>query len=75
MFLLFLREWYSYHFPELYKIVPENYLYSKAASIIMNRKEFPAEKVDQLEQVLMDRSKAEAVLEASKSSMGEQIIH
>lgn len=72
-FSMRIREWYSYHFPELYKIVPENYLYAKAANIIMNRKEFTDEKVDKLEEVLMDRSKAEAILEASKSSMGMDI--
>uniref|UniRef100_A0A0A9YCK6 Nucleolar protein 56 n=1 Tax=Lygus hesperus TaxID=30085 RepID=A0A0A9YCK6_LYGHE len=72
-FSMRIREWYSYHFPELYKIVPENYLYAKAANIIMNRKEFTDEKMDQLEEVLMDRSKAEAILEASKSSMGMDI--
>ncbi|CAB0009964.1 unnamed protein product [Nesidiocoris tenuis] len=72
-FSMRIREWYSYHFPELYKIVPENYLYAKAADIIKNRKEFTDEKLDQLEEVLMDRSKAEAILDASKSSMGMDI--
>ena len=26
------REWYSYHFPELVKIVPDNYLYAKVCA-------------------------------------------
>ena len=28
-FAMRIREWYSYHFPELYKIVPENALYAR----------------------------------------------
>lgn len=27
--LLLFREWYSYHFPELIRIVPDNHLYAK----------------------------------------------
>ena len=27
--LIHYREWYSYHFPELVKIIPDNYLYAK----------------------------------------------
>uniref|UniRef100_A0A0V0G5W8 Nucleolar protein 56 n=1 Tax=Triatoma dimidiata TaxID=72491 RepID=A0A0V0G5W8_TRIDM len=72
-FSMRIREWYSYHFPELYKIIPENYLYSKCASFIKNRKELTEEKLDELEQIVMDRGKAEAIFEASKSSMGMEI--
>lgn len=33
------REWYGYHFPELAKIVNENYLYAKVVSLIKDRKQ------------------------------------
>ncbi|KAK9502142.1 hypothetical protein O3M35_012730 [Rhynocoris fuscipes] len=72
-FSMRIREWYSYHFPELYKIVPENYLYAKCAVFIKNRKDLTADKVDELEELVMDRGKAEAILEASRSSMGMDI--
>uniref|UniRef100_T1I424 Nucleolar protein 56 n=3 Tax=Rhodnius TaxID=13248 RepID=T1I424_RHOPR len=72
-FSMRIREWYSYHFPELFKIIPENYLYAKCAAFIKNRKEFTEDKVDELEQLVMDRGKAEAIYEASKSSMGMEI--
>lgn len=72
-FAMRIREWYSYHFPELFKIVPENYVYSKCASYIGNRKTLDESKLDELEEIVMDRSKAEAILDASRSSMGMDI--
>ena len=32
------REWYSYHFPELVKIVNDNSMYVKVTKVIKNRK-------------------------------------
>ncbi|XP_012287627.1 nucleolar protein 56 [Orussus abietinus] len=72
-FSMRIREWYSYHFPELAKIVPENYLYAKVTQLIKNRKELTDEKLQDLEEVVMDSAKAEAILAASKSSMGMDI--
>lgn len=70
MFLLYNREWYSYHFPELYKIVPENYLFAKVVKYIGDRKQLTEEKMDGLEEIIMDAGKAAAILSAAKSSMG-----
>ena len=42
-FAMRLREWYSYHFPELVKIVNDNYMYAKVAKLIGNRKEISDE--------------------------------
>lgn len=72
LFLLF-REWYSYHFPELVKIVPENYLYAKVAQFIKNRKELSEESLDGLEEIVMDSAKAQTILDASRSSMGKSV--
>lgn len=72
-FSMRIREWYSYHFPELFKIVPDNYLYSKTANYIGNRKELDESKLDELEEIVQDRDKAEAILDASRSSMGMDI--
>jgi nucleolar protein 56 len=63
-------EWYSYHFPELVKIVPENYMYAKVARFIKNRKDMNEDKLEALEEIVMDSSKAQAILDATKSSMG-----
>lgn len=67
------REWYSYHFPELVKIVPENYMYAKVAQLIKNRKELNEEKLEALEEIVMDSAKAQAIIDSSKSSMGMDI--
>lgn len=67
------REWYSYHFPELVKIVPENYTYAKLAKFIKNRKELTNASLEGLEEITMDSAKAQAILDASKSSMGMDI--
>merc|ERR1711928_323244 len=72
-FCMRIREWYSYHFPELIKIVPENALYAKVVKLVKNRKELTADKFEELEAILMDSARAQAVIDASKSSMGMDI--
>ncbi|KAI4460476.1 nucleolar protein 5 nucleolar protein nop5 nop58 [Holotrichia oblita] len=72
-FSMRIREWYSYHFPELYKIVPENYTYSKLVQLIKNRKELSEESLESLEEITMDSGKAQAILDAARSSMGMDI--
>nr|CAD7442692.1 unnamed protein product [Timema bartmani] len=70
-FSMRIREWYSYHFPELVKIVPENYLFAKVARFVKNRKELNEEKLEALEEIVMDSGKAQAILDASRSSMAD----
>ncbi|XP_074109009.1 nop56 ribonucleoprotein [Cotesia typhae] len=72
-FSMRIREWYSYHFPELVKIVPEHYTYARVAQFVKNRKELTADKMAELEEIVMDSAKAQAILDASKSSMGMDI--
>jgi len=72
-FAMRIREWYSYHFPELVKVVPDNYLYCKVVYYIKNRKELDDSKLDDLEEIIGDSGKAKAVMDASKSSMGMDI--
>merc|ERR1719342_1098939 len=72
-FAMRIREWYSYHFPELIKVVPDNYLYAKTVKLIKNRKELTQDLFEKLEEILMDSARAQAVIDASKSSMGMDI--
>lgn len=65
------REWYGYHFPELIRIVPENSTYCRLARFIGNRRELSEDSLEGLEEIVMDAAKAQAILEASRSSMGE----
>ncbi len=72
-FSMRIREWYSYHFPELAKIVTENYKYAKVAQYIKDRKSLTADSVEELEEILMDSQAAQAIVDASKMSMGMDI--
>ncbi|KAM6979653.1 nucleolar protein 56 [Aplochiton taeniatus] len=72
-FSMRVREWYGYHFPELIKVVPDNSTYCRLAQLIGNRKELSEESLPSLEEVVMDSAKAQAVLDASRSSMGMDI--
>lgn len=72
-FAMRIREWYSYHFPELYQIVPDNYTYARAAAFVKNRKDLTDAHLESLEEIVMDSGKAQDILKASKSSMGMDI--
>ncbi|XP_076140801.1 nucleolar protein 56 [Alosa pseudoharengus] len=72
-FSMRVREWYGYHFPELVKIVPDNSTYCRMAKLIGNRKELSEENLEAMEEVVMDSAKAQAILDASRSSMGMDI--
>ncbi|CAH3123831.1 unnamed protein product, partial [Porites lobata] len=72
-FSMRIREWYSYHFPELVKIVSDNYMYAKTAQYVKSRKDFTEDMLEGLEEIVMDSAKAKAIYDASKSSMGMDI--
>ncbi|XP_058060258.1 nucleolar protein 56 [Anopheles bellator] len=72
-FSMRIREWYSYHFPELVKIVPDNYMFAKVAHFIKDRKSLSQDSLEGLEEIVMDSQKAQAVIDASKMSMGMDI--
>ena len=72
-FSMRIREWYSYHFPELVKIVNDNHMYAKVAHHIKSRKDFTEDKMEGLVEIVMDEGKAQAIYDASKSSMGMDI--
>ena len=71
--LSILREWYSSHFPELVKIVPDNYLFARVVRYVGSRKDLTEERLDGLEEIVMDSTKAQAIFEAARMSMGEYI--
>jgi nucleolar protein 56 len=69
-FAMRVREWYSWHFPELVKIVNDNYVYARCASFIKNRNTLSEDKLDGLKSIVLDEEKAQQILHASRSSMG-----
>lgn len=48
LFGMRIREWYSYHYPELFKIVPDQYKYIRCANAIMDRKNLDDSVVEKL---------------------------
>jgi nucleolar protein 56 len=64
------REWYSWHFPELVKIVNDNYLYCKIAKFIEDKSKLAEDKIEALTDLVGDEDKAKEIVEAAKASMG-----
>lgn len=72
-FSMRVREWYSWHFPELVKIINDNYLYAKVSKFIENKSELSEEKLPALTEVVGDEDKAKEIVEAAKASMGQDL--
>jgi len=72
-FSMRVKEWYSYHFPELMKIVGDNYMYCRLAKLLGNRKDMAEDILDKIEEITMDSGKASAIVSASKMSMGMDV--
>lgn len=74
-FSMRLREWYSFHFPELFKIVNDNYKFAKLAQLIGDRNliEDPDAIEDQINAVLENEEQSASIVQAMKTSMGTEI--
>ncbi|ESO93136.1 hypothetical protein LOTGIDRAFT_119841, partial [Lottia gigantea] len=72
-FSMRIREWYSYHFPELARIVTDHFKYARLAKLIKNRKELTRELEDEIEEITIDSSVTKSIYDAAKSSMGMDI--
>lgn len=71
-FSMRLKEWYSWHFPELKEIVKDNLLYAKVVNCIKERPHCE-DKKDELNKIVLDESISDEIISASKSSMGQDI--
>jgi len=72
-FAMRAKEWYSWHFPELVKIVPDNYQYAKLVNIIKNKSNVNEELIPTMEEVVADEAIAKEILDAARSSMGTDV--
>jgi|ERR1712028_255714 len=72
-FAMRVREWYSWHFPELVKIVNDNVMFAKLAIAIRNKTELNDDSLEMLEELTQDETKANQILDASRASMGQDI--
>jgi nucleolar protein 56 len=82
-FAMRVREWYSWHFPELKDLVKDNYMFARAAAFIQDKKTLfhssadedaeMGEEVDKLAglvEIVGDEELAKSVVAAAKTSMG-----
>ncbi|CAN6226445.1 unnamed protein product [Urochloa humidicola] len=72
-FSMRVREWYSWHFPELVKIVNDNYLYAKIAKFVVNKSDLAEKDIPALADLTGDEDKAKEIVEAAKASMGQDL--
>ncbi|ONL98112.1 nucleolar protein NOP56-like protein [Zea mays] len=72
-FSMRVREWFSWHFPELVKIVNDNYLYAKLAKFIVNKSDLTEKDIPALADIVGDEDKAKEIVEAAKASMGQDL--
>ncbi|CAN6212418.1 unnamed protein product [Urochloa humidicola] len=72
-FSMRVREWYSWHFPELAKIVNDNYLYAKIAKFVVNKSDLAEKDIPALANLTGDEDKAKEIVEAAKASMGQDL--
>ncbi|KAH6794690.1 NOP56-like pre RNA processing ribonucleoprotein [Perilla frutescens var. hirtella] len=72
-FSMRVREWYSWHFPELVKIVNDNYLYAKLAKYVEDKSQLSEEHLSALTDIVGDEDKAKEIIEAAKASMGQDL--
>ncbi|KAJ3113396.1 snoRNP complex protein nop56 [Phlyctochytrium bullatum] len=74
LFSMRVREWYSWHFPELIKIVGENAAYARCVKQIKDKGTLTEDDLPELETILKEDSiKAKMILQAAKTSMGTDI--
>jgi nucleolar protein 56 len=72
-FCMRLREWFSWHFPELSRIVSDNHVFTKLVAHIGIRDNIKDEMKEGLEEILGDEDKAQQILDAAKISMGQDM--
>ena len=69
-----IKEWYSWHFPELKEIVKDNYLYARVVKMIQCRKFLEDDAcVEELKKVVGDEDMAKDIMNAGRASMGQEL--
>lgn len=74
LFAMRVREWYGWHFPELFKIVSDNQQYASVALFVKDKKALTEDKLHDLAALVGDdEAVATSIIEAAKHSMGQDI--
>ena len=69
-FAMRVREWYSWHFPELKEIVKDNFMFAQCAAYIKDKSLLSEEHLPGLVEIVGEDDVAARVLKAARSSMG-----
>jgi nucleolar protein 56 len=69
-FSMRVREWYSWHFPELQQIVKDNMMFAQCAQFLQHKDKMSEEKLPALEEITGDSEMAKQILDAARMSMG-----
>ena len=75
-FCMRIKEWFSWHFPELNKIISDNYLYIRIVRLIEQRKNLIENKEElkpKLDEITLDPEISKQIIEAAQLSMGSDI--
>jgi nucleolar protein 56 len=68
-----IREWYSWHFPELIRIANDNILYARIVRLIGNREKVTDAAYEGILKITDDEEKSRLILRAAKTSAGYEI--
>lgn len=75
-FCMRIKEWFGWHFPELSRIVADNYVYVRIVNLIQTRQNFNENKEEllpALEEITTDPEIAKSISDASTTSMGSDL--
>lgn len=73
-FSMRVREWYSWHFPELIKLASDNATYAKLALFIGDKKTLSDDRLNDLAAICNDDGGvAQDIITAAKTSMGQDV--
>jgi nucleolar protein 56 len=69
-FAMRVKEWYSWHFPELLKCVTDMFVYARVIHYIQDKNSLNESRLPGLTELTMDEDVSEQILKAARSSMG-----
>jgi len=72
-FCMRLKEWFSWTFPELTKIVNDNIIFTKLVYMIERKENVVDELHADITAIVLDEEKATQIIEAAKTSMGQDM--
>ncbi|GAX13182.1 nucleolar protein 56 [Fistulifera solaris] len=67
-----VREWYSWHFPELKDVVSDNIQFARVAACVQDKQTLLTgdSKLAELQNIVQDEETVQAIVQAAKTSMG-----